>query len=84
MVASGAGSLSDHNLRIMRENFVRPGGHAGNGVHADSTLIDPAPPSAVPSGTVCLFAIVIRWFRSLMLPSPTGYHPLSLRDKRIL
>jgi hypothetical protein len=30
------------------------------------------------------FFIIIRWLRSLRLPPPTGYRPLSLRDKHTL
>lgn len=39
--------------------------------------------SAVPSATECFSIGVIRWLQSPRLLSPTGYHPLSLRDRSI-
>jgi hypothetical protein len=39
--------------------------------------------SAVPSGTDTLFVDMIRWLQSPRLLPPTGYQPLSLRDKSI-
>ncbi|RBP35864.1 BNR repeat protein [Roseimicrobium gellanilyticum] len=39
--------------------------------------------SAVPSGTEHLLVDMIRWLQSPRLLSPTGYHPMSLRDKSI-
>jgi hypothetical protein len=63
------------NHRIAHGNLWRPGGHAGSGVlrrqNVDLTLL---PSFRRPIRNGMLFAFVIRWLRSLMLPSFLRLH----------